>query len=209
MPPTRYLTPSLSSSPALLSVPVKSGSGDARAKEEVRTALQGVSEWFDDYLGGEQGDGLEQVCTQKESDRRMVPRERATACFSLVSCLTYHAACGSLESPSILQADRHVFRRPRRNRSCTSRCCCCWREPGTIRQVHVHFTPGGCFRGADRRQSRVQKIRGAPRETGSVTLFSNNWWIPDHKLIQHPLHAFRFRINFQSWGLEPDLSVDS
>ncbi|CAM9297046.1 unnamed protein product [Ectocarpus sp. 4 AP-2014] len=37
-----------------------SGSGDARAKEEVRTALQGVSEWFDDYLAGEQGDGLEQ-----------------------------------------------------------------------------------------------------------------------------------------------------
>eukprot|EP00904_Undaria_pinnatifida_P002427 jgi/Undpi1/12185/HiC_scaffold_5.g01861.m1 len=37
-----------------------SGSGDARSKEEVRTSLQGVSEWFDDYLGGEQGDGLEQ-----------------------------------------------------------------------------------------------------------------------------------------------------
>ncbi|CAN0126720.1 unnamed protein product, partial [Hapterophycus canaliculatus] len=31
-----------------------SGSGDARAKEEVRTALHGVSQWFDDYLGGEQ-----------------------------------------------------------------------------------------------------------------------------------------------------------
>ena len=39
----------------------QSGSGDARSKEEVRTSLQGVSEWFDDYLGGEQGDGLEQV----------------------------------------------------------------------------------------------------------------------------------------------------
>lgn len=39
----------------------QSGSGDARTKQEVRTALQGVSEWFDDYLGGEQGDGLEQV----------------------------------------------------------------------------------------------------------------------------------------------------
>eukprot|EP00752_Nemacystus_decipiens_P008440 g7544.t1 len=41
-----------------------SGSGHARAKEEVRTALQGVSEWFDDYLGGEQGDGLEQLKTE-------------------------------------------------------------------------------------------------------------------------------------------------
>lgn len=40
---------------------LQSGSGNARAKEEVRTALQGVSEWFDDYLGEEQGDGLEQV----------------------------------------------------------------------------------------------------------------------------------------------------
>ncbi len=39
----------------------QSGSGDARAKVEVRTALQGVSEWFDDYLSGEQGDGLDQV----------------------------------------------------------------------------------------------------------------------------------------------------
>lgn len=27
----------------------------------MRIALQGVSEWFDDYLRGEQGGGLEQV----------------------------------------------------------------------------------------------------------------------------------------------------
>lgn len=48
---------------------LQSGTGDARAKEEVRTALQGVSEWFDDYLAGEQGDGLEQVQPPMENIR--------------------------------------------------------------------------------------------------------------------------------------------
>lgn len=40
---------------------MQSGSANARCREQVRSSLQGVSAWFDEYLGGEQGDGLDQV----------------------------------------------------------------------------------------------------------------------------------------------------
>lgn len=66
---------------------LQSGSGNARAKEEVRTALQGVSEWFDDYLGGEQGGGLEQVSYYRHT-KHTVNTCACAADVRVYSCLT-------------------------------------------------------------------------------------------------------------------------
>lgn len=109
----------------------QSGSGDARSKEAVRTALQGVSEWFDDHLGREQGDDLDQAWSCMLSALLLL------FSFAVVLCLVRRRVC--LYSWSLLSCSSSFYRF-----TCFSfRCFCLPSGPapslmnGAVTQVNV------------------------------------------------------------------------